>query len=61
MDDSTPHIAAHMDALELVKVAQKRNFDVEFKAQFLGAQIDLTKVPDHLELTIFRQRLDGSL
>ena len=59
--DSTPHIAALVDTLETVTVAQKNNFDVEFKAQFPGAQIDPTRVPDHLELTTFRQRPDESL
>ncbi|POS84042.1 hypothetical protein EPUL_002841 [Erysiphe pulchra] len=59
--DSTPHIAALVDTLETVTVAQKKNFDIEFKAQFPGAQINPTKVPDHLELTTFRQRPDETL
>lgn len=44
-----------------VTLVQKNSFNVEFKAHFPVGRTDPTKVPDHLELTTFKQRPDESL
>lgn len=58
--DITPHIISLVDSIETVTIAQRDSFDKEFKEQFPGTRIDLTRAPDHLELT-HRQRADESL
>ncbi|KAI0993228.1 hypothetical protein K3495_g14956, partial [Podosphaera aphanis] len=59
--DTTPHIAALVQSLRTVTVAQREAFDREFTEQFPGTWVDPTQPPTHLELSTFRQRSDETL